>query len=138
MKYTLPLFLAWLGELHMKAGEIDEGLSAIEDGLAMANENMDRFSLPEFHRIRGELLMAGSAERTSEAEAAFKQAIGIARDQQAKSLELRAAIRLARQWHAGGKTSGARDLLAPIYGWFTEGFDTADLKEAKTLLDDIG
>ncbi len=137
-KYTLPLFLAWLGELHLKAGQIEEGLNAIEEGLAMANEDRDRFSLPEFHRIRGELLMAGSPERKAEAADAFKHAIGIAKDQQAKSLELRAATRLARLWHAQGKMTEARDLLAPTRGWFTEGFDTADLEEAKALLDELG
>jgi predicted ATPase len=137
MKYTLPLFLAWLGELHLKADQIEEGLNAIEEGLAMANEDMDRFSLPEFHRVRGELLMARSAERKAEAEDAFKQAVGIAKDQQAKSLELRAATRLARLWHSQGKTPEARDLLAPMYSWFTEGFDTPDLKDAKALLDEL-
>ena len=136
-KYTLPLFLAWLGELHLKADQIEEGLNAIEEGLAMANEDMDRFSLPEFHRVRGELLMARSAERKAEAEDAFKQAVGIAKDQQAKSLELRAATRLARLWHSQGKTPEARDLLAPMYSWFTEGFDTPDLKDAKALLDEL-
>ncbi len=110
---------------------------AIEEGLTMANEDGDRFSLPEFHRVRGELLMARSAERKAEAEDAFKQAVGIAKDQQAKSLELRAAIRLARLWHAQGQTEEACDFLAPVHGWFTEGFDTADLKEAKVLLDEL-
>jgi predicted ATPase len=112
-------------------------LNAIEEGLAMANEDRDRFSLPEFHRIRGELLMDRSAEHKAEAEDAFKQAVGIAKDQQAKSLELRAATRLARLWHSQGKTPEARDLLAPMYSWFTEGFDTPDLKDAKALLDEL-
>jgi predicted ATPase len=136
-KYTLPLFLAWLAELHLKAGRIEDGLSAIEEGLAMANEDRDRFSLPEFHRVRGGLLMARSAECKAAAEDAFKQAVGIAKNQQARSLELRAATRLARLWQAQGKTTEARGLLAPIHDWFTEGFDTPDLKEAKALLGEV-
>jgi predicted ATPase len=73
----------------------------------------------------------------AEAEDAFKQAVGIAKNQQAKSLELRAATRLARLWHGQGKTTEARDLLAPIHDWFTEGIDTPDLKEAKAQLDEV-
>ncbi len=103
----------------------------------MAIEDSDRFSLPEFHRVRGELLLARSAERKAEAEDAFKQAVRIAKDQQAKSLELRAATSLARLWRDRGRTEEARDILAPVLGWFTEGFDTADLKQARVLLDEL-
>jgi class 3 adenylate cyclase/predicted ATPase len=133
-KYTLPLFLTWLAELHLKASQIEDGFNMIEEGLAMAEEDGDCFSLPEFHRIRGDLLLAGATMREAEAEDAFTKAAGIARDHKAKSLELRAVTCLARLWHSQGKTTEARTLLASIYGWFTEGFDTADLKEAKVLL----
>ena len=74
----------------------------------------------------------------SDAETAYAHALDVANNQDAKSWELRAATRLARLWHSQGKTTEARDLLAPVYGWFTEGFDTADLKEAKSLLDELG
>lgn len=130
--YTLPLFQSWLGDLHLKAGQIEAGLSTVEEGMAMVDEYGDRSALPEFHRIKGELLLAQSSEH--KAEDAFKQAVSTAQDQQAKSLELRASTHLARLWHRQGKKKDARELLTPIYEWFTEGFDTADLKDAKTLL----
>ena len=136
-EYTLPLFYAWLGELCGKGGHVEEGLSALEEGVVMSEKNEDRFSLPEFHRVRGELLLARSARSKNEAEDAFKQAIKIAREQEAKSLELRAATSIARLWGEQRKRSEAHDLLAPLYGWFTEGFDTADLQEAKALLDEL-
>ena len=89
----------------------------------------------ELHRIHGLVLM--SENKREESEASFEQALLIAREQQAKSLELRAATSLARLWCEQGRRSEARELLAPVYGWFTEGFDTADLKEAKRLLDEL-
>ena len=85
----------------------------------------------------GELLLVGLARNKEEAETAFHKAIDIARAQSAKSWELRTAKSLARLWHSQGKSTEARDLLAPIYGWFTEGFDTADLKDAKSLLEEL-
>jgi hypothetical protein len=90
----------------------------------------------ELYRLTGELL--GQAGTSPEAAAWFQQALAIARRQQAKSLELRAAMSLSRLWQQQGKWDEARELLAPIYGWFTEGFDTADLQDAKTLLEELG
>ena len=87
------------------------------------------------HRLKGELLLTRSAEKHAEAETCFHQALDVARRQQAKSLELRAAMSLARLWQQQGKRDDAYALLAPLYGWFTEGFDTADLQEARALLD---
>ena len=94
----------------------------------------------ELYRLKGELLLAAGQSKATgqEAEACFQQALDIARRQQAKSLELRAAMSLSRLWQQQGKRAEARELLAPIYGWFTEGFDTADLQEAKALLEDLG
>ena len=89
----------------------------------------------ELHRLTGTVLLAEN--KLDEAQASLQQAIGIAQAQQAKSLELRAATSLARLWGEKGRRAGARDLLGPLYGWFTEGFGTADLKEAKTLLDEL-
>jgi predicted ATPase len=87
------------------------------------------------YRVKGELLLTRSAEHPAEAERCFRQALEIARRQEAKSQELRAAMSLSRLWQQQGKRAEARQLLAPIYGWFTEDFDTADLQEAKALLD---
>jgi hypothetical protein len=89
------------------------------------------------HRIRGEILLKRDPANTASAEEAFLTAIAIAQQQKARSFELRAAMSMARLWRDQGKRDGARELLAPIYGWFTEGFDTLDLKEAKALLDEL-
>src|SRR5262249_40983137 len=94
--------------------------------------------LAETHRLQGELLLAQAGTGAPEAEACFQQALAIARRQQAKSLELRAAMSLTRLWQQQGNRTAARALLAPIYGWFTEGFDTADLQDAKALLEELG
>ena len=89
----------------------------------------------ELCRLRGELLLQQTVAQTEEAEACFQQALAVVRRQQAKSLELPAAMSLSRLWQQQGKRAEAHELLAPVYGWFTEGFDTADLREAKGLLD---
>jgi predicted ATPase len=91
----------------------------------------------EVHRLKGELLLQRSLDNQAEAESSFHHALDLARNQQAKSLELRAATSLARLWQQQGKRQEAHDLLAPVYHWFTEGFDTADLKDAKALLDEL-
>src|SRR5207244_6121508 len=91
----------------------------------------------EVYRLKGELLLQQLVAHQDEAEACYQQALEIARRQQAKSLELRAAMSLSRLWQRQGKRTEAYDLLAPIYGWFTEGFDTADLQEAKVLLEEL-
>ena len=101
------------------------------------NDHEERRWEAEVCRLKGELLLAGSAEHATEAEACLHQALDIARRQQAKSWELRAAMSLARLWQRQGKRTAADELLAPIYGWFTEGFDTADLQEAKALLEEL-
>ena len=91
----------------------------------------------ELHRLKGESLLPLSVEKHAEAEACFRQALDVAHRQEAKSLELRSAMSLARLWQQQGRQAEARALLAPVYGWFTEGFDTADLQEAKALLDEL-
>jgi predicted ATPase len=106
----------------------------VEAGLERTRTGGEHFSLPEIHRIKGKLLLASSVNGTDAAETAFAGALSIARAQQAKLLELRASMSLARLWRDQGKVQEARELLAPVYGWFTEGFDTRDLKEAKALL----
>ena len=129
--------LVQLADAYGKAGQADEGLRVLGQALAAVHNAEGRFYEAELSRLKGELTLARSAEHHTEAEACFRQALDIARRQQAKSWELRTAISLARLWQRQGKRAEARELLAPIYGWFTEGFDTADLQEAKELLDEL-
>ena len=136
-EFGLPSSFALLGEVCGRDGEVQDGLAAIEDGLVMADKNGDHFSLPELHRVKGDMLLARSAENYGEAVACFKRAMGIAASQKGKLLELRSAVSLAKLWGENKERSEARDLLAPVYGWFTEGFDTPDLKDAKALLDEL-
>src|SRR5262249_51334589 len=105
--------------------------------LRVADNTGEQYYTAELCRLKGALLLAQSSAQVDEAETCFRQALDIARQQQAKSLELRAATSLSRLWHRQGKRVEARELLAPLYGWFTEGFDTADLHEAKALLEEL-
>ncbi len=128
-------FLALLAEAYGRTGQAKEGLGVLAEALDWVEKTGERTWEAEIHRLKGELLLVRSAENTSEAEGCFNRAIEVARRQSAKSPELRAAMSLARLWQAAGKTAEARELLAPVYDWFTEGFDTADLKDAKALLE---
>jgi len=131
---VLPYHFALLAEAYGKAGQGEEGLRVLAEALTMVNSTGERNYEAELYRLKGELLLQQAAEGGNEAETCFRQALDIARQQQAKSLELRAAMSLGRLWQHQGKCEAAHELLAPIYGWFTEGFDTADLQEAKGLL----
>ena len=113
----------------------EAGLTALAEALTLAETTGERWYESEIYRLKGELLLQGSSENSTEAKTCFHHALDIARNQQAKSLELRAAMSLARLWQQQGKRQEAHDLLAPVYGWFTEGFDTADLMDAKALLE---
>jgi predicted ATPase len=119
-------------------GQPEEGLRTLTEALTLVEAIGERFIEAELHRLTGALLLARSAETPADAETCFQQALAIARQQQAKSWELRAAMSLSRLWQQQGKRIEAHELLAPIYGWFTEGFDTADLQEAKALLEELG
>jgi predicted ATPase len=110
------------------------GLALLAEALALTNDKEERRWEAEVYRLKGEILLARTTGHDTEAETCFRQALDIARRQQAKSWELRAAMNLSRLWQRQGKREEFRELLAPIYGWFTEGFDTADLQEAKALL----
>jgi tetratricopeptide (TPR) repeat protein len=132
---STPWFLALFSEMHGRAEQVDHGLVLMAQAIAMMSETGQRFYHAELHRLRGGLLLIQSSDNDNEAEVCFHQAIDIAQNQQAKSLELRAATSLARLWQAQGKRQAAYEVLAPVYGWYTEGFDTADLKDAKALLD---
>ena len=137
-KVFQPYGLALLAAASAQVGQQEKGLTQLAEALAMANDTEERRHEAELYRLKGELLLARSAEHDTEAETCFRQALDIARRQQAKSWELRAAMSLSRLWQRQGKRAEARVLLAPVYGWFTEGFDTADLQEAKALLEELG
>jgi predicted ATPase len=128
--------LASLAEAYGKAGQVEEGLAALAETLAVVNRTGERFYEAEAHRLQGELLRMQGAD-PAEVEACFRQAIQVARQQQAKSWELRAVMSLCRLWQEQGKREEARQMLAEIYGWFTEGFDTPDLREARVLLEEL-
>jgi predicted ATPase len=121
----------------MKTGRLDDGLSALTEALAVADEREARVYEAEAHRLKGELLLKQNNSNAAEAQSCFQRAIEIARKQSAKSWELRATMSFARLLDKEGKRDEARAMLADIYGWFTEGFDTADLKDAKALLDEL-
>src|SRR5262249_10540666 len=107
------------------------------EALTLADKTGERWYAPELYRLKGTLLLQQSADNHEEAQACFQQALGVARSQQAKSLELRAATSLSRLWQQQGQHYAARQLLSEVYAWFTEGFDTADLQEAKALLEEL-
>jgi predicted ATPase len=132
-----PLFLALLAEALALAGKIEEGLAALDDALARAAVSGARGWDAEIHRLCGELTGRLPYPDPAKAEDSLHTALAIAREQGTRGYELRAATSLGRLWGEQGRRAEARDLLAPIYGWFTEGFDTADLKEAKALLEEL-
>ena len=133
-----PLFLAMLAEGYGHIEQATEGLRLLDEALVQVEETDERWWEAEIHRLRGKVLLSLSAENAAAAESSYERAITIARRQSAKSLELRAGISLARLWQSLGRSDEAGALLTPIYSWFTEGFDSADLKDAKALLDGIG
>jgi predicted ATPase len=136
-EFQRPHFLSLLAEVHESLGQPEAGLTALREALTLVEKTGERYYEAELHRLTGELLLQQATPEVSHAETCFQQALDIARGQQAKSLELRAAMSLARLWQQQGKRDEARTLLAPIYGWFTEGFDTADLQEARALLEEL-
>jgi predicted ATPase len=121
-----------------RAGEIDESLALLDAALETADATNERYYEAELYRLKGEWLLAHRPARGAEAESCYQHALAIARRQQARFWELRAATSLARLEGDQGKRTEARDLLGPVYGWFTEGFDTPFLQDAKALLDELG
>lgn len=136
-KLNRPSFLCMLAQAFMEAGRFNDGLSAVTEALATTDENEIRFYGAETYRLKGELLLRQQDSDKSEARKCFQRAIEIARGQSAKSLELRATTSLASLLSKQGHRDEARTMLADIYNWFTEGFDTADLKDAKALLEEL-
>ena len=118
-------------------GQLDEGLRALEEALAAVQNHEEHLHEAEVYRLKGELLLQEAPAHQEAAEEHFQQALAVARRRQAKSWELRAAMSLSRLWQQQGKRAAAHQLLAEVYGWFTEGFDTADLQEAKALLEEL-
>ena len=118
-------------------GQLEEALTLIAEAFEVMHATEEYFHHAELYCLKGTLLLASAADQRDEAEACFHQALEVARAQEAKSLELRAAISLGRLWQQQGKRKEAHDLLTGIYGWFTEGFDTADLKDAQALLNEL-
>jgi predicted ATPase len=129
-----PHWLVLLAEAAGHTGQIARGLRLLTRALKAFAATGRGDMLAEAYRLQGEFLLRQGTPDTARAEACFQQALAIARRQQAKSWELRAAISLSRLWQCQGKRTEARQLLSEVYGWFTEGFDTADLQEARTLL----
>ena len=109
----------------------------LDEALSLATETRALYFFPEVLRTKGKLLLLQDKDHPEAAQACFQQAVTMAREQGARSFELRAAMSLARLWRSQGKVQQARELLAPVYGWFTEGFDTRDLKEVKALLEEL-
>ena len=128
-----PYGLTLLAEAYAQLEQAEEGLAVVSEALETVATTGERFYEAELHRLQGELSLQLPTP-LAEAEACLQQALAVARRQQAKSLELRAAMSLSRLWQQQGKRAEAHQLLAEVYGWFTEGFDTADLQEAKALL----
>jgi predicted ATPase len=133
----LPVMLGQLAEACRRAGNPQEANGALDRARAVMRETGERLAEAELHRIEGDLLLVDDSVDQARAEACYRRAIEVARRQEAMSWQLRAATSLARLWRGQGKRQEAHGLLAPIYNWFTEGFDTPDLKEAKALLDEL-
>ena len=133
----MPLYLSYLTRAYADLGQFDDAWRCIDEAITAVETTQERWWEADVHRIAGEIALLSPKPDAAKAEAYFERALAVARQQQAKSWELRAAMSLARLWRDQGKVQQARELLAPVYGWFTEGFDTRDLKEAKALLDQL-
>jgi len=133
----LPFALSFLAIAHAKLGQLEDAWHSIGEALAAIQTTKEKWHEAEVNRIAGEVALKSPQLNGATAEGYFERALAVARQQQAKSWELRAAMSMARLWRDQGKPQQARNLLAPVYGWFTEGFETLDLKEAKALLDEL-
>ena len=133
----MPLYLSHLAEAHAEFGRVEDARRCISEAMTAVETTKERWCEADVHRIAGDIVLTAREPDAAKAEAYFERALSVARQQQAKCWELRAAMSLARLWRDQGKVQQARELLGPVYGWFTEGFDTRDLKEAKALLDEL-
>jgi len=133
----VPLYLSYLAKAHGELRQFDDAWRCIGEAITVMETTKERWFEVEVHRIAGEITLMSPEPGAAKAQAHFERALAVARQQQAKSWELRAAMSMARLWRDQGKRAAARALFDPVYGWFTEGFDTLDLKEAKALLDEL-
>ena len=133
----MPLHLSHLTRAYAELGQVDDAWRCIGEAITTIETTKERWLEAEVHRTAGEIAQLSANRDAAKAEAYFEHALAVARQQQAKSWELRAAMSLARLWRDQGKVQQARELLSPVYGWFTEGFDTRDLEEAKALLQEL-
>jgi predicted ATPase len=133
----MPLYLSYLTRSYAELGQFDDAWRSIYEAMTAVEATKERWWEAEVNRMAGEIALKSPEPNAAKAEAYFTRALAVARQQQAKSFELRTAMSMARLWRDQGKRDEARDLLAPVYGWFTEGFDTLDLKQAKTLLEEL-
>jgi predicted ATPase len=129
--------LPYLARAYTELGQFDDDCRRIDEAMTAVQTTKERWCEAEVHRAAGEIVLTSPERDAGKAEAYFERALAVVRQQQAKSWELRAAMSMARLWRDQGKRWQAHDLLAPVYGWFTEGFDTLDLKEAKALLEQL-
>jgi predicted ATPase len=132
-----PAYLSYLARAYAEIGNHDDAQRCVAEAMTAAETTRETWFEAEIHRMAGEIALILPGPDAAKAEVYFQRALAIARAQQAKSWELRTAMSMARLWRDQGKPQQARELLAPVYGWFTEGFDTLDLKEAKALLDEL-
>ena len=135
---TVPISLARLATAHAEVAQFENAWRCLGDATTAIQKTKETWWEAEVSRLAGEIALKPREPDPAKAEAYFERALEVARQQQAKSWQLRAAISLACLWRDQGKVQQARELLAPVYGWFTEGFDTRDLKEAKALLEELG
>jgi predicted ATPase len=129
--------MSFLARAHARLGQFDDARRCIGEAMAHSEASKETWCDADLHRLAGDIVLLSGEADTAKTEAHFERALAIARQQQAKSFELRAAMSMARLWRDQGKRGVARDLLAPAYAWFTEGFNTPDLREAKALLDEL-
>ena len=133
----MPFWLSYLARANAEIGQPDDARRCIGEAMAAVETAKERWCEAEVNRIAGEIALLSPEPDAGSAEEYFERALAVARGQQAKSWELRAAMSIARLWRERGRRPQARDILAPIYGWFTEGFGTLDLKQAKAMLDEL-
>jgi predicted ATPase len=133
--YSLPLYFSYLSRAFAELGQFDDARRHICDAMELVNRTKEKWCESDIYRVAGEIALMSPDQEMTKAEIYFHQALAVAREQKARSWELRAAMRMARLWRDHGKHQQARDLVAPVYDWFTEGFGTLDLKEAKRLFE---
>ena len=134
---NMPIYLSHLARAYAELGQFEQAWRCIDEAMAAGETTKEKWCEAEIHQTAGELTLLLPEPNAAKAQAHFASALAISREQQAKSWEPRTATSMARLWRGQGKRQQARDLLAPIYDWFTEGFDTLDLKQAKALLDEL-